>query len=245
MAYLLLGLALLVLAILAARALVDADPKNLARTVRRVGGYTALGVALLFALTGRFALAVPLAAAGAMLLGWNLPGGFNPFPGGTRKTQGQQSRVRTATVEMELDHDTGDLDGRVVAGRFAGRMLSSLEEGALAGLWAECDASDPQAAQLLEAYLDRYFPDWRDRAGAEASAGGDSSRAHAAGARMTEEEAYGVLGLEPGASAADIRRAHRTLMKKLHPDHGGSDYLAARINEARELLLNKRGQAGR
>ena len=54
---------------------------------------------------------------------------------------------------------------------------------------------------------------------------------------MSREEAYEVLGLQPGAAEADIRDAHRRLMRGAHPDAGGSDWLAARINQARDVLL--------
>jgi DnaJ family protein C protein 19 len=58
-----------------------------------------------------------------------------------------------------------------------------------------------------------------------------------AGGPMTRAEAYQVLGLQPGASEENIRAAHRRLMQAAHPDHGGSDWLAARINQARDILL--------
>jgi DnaJ-domain-containing protein 1 len=101
---------------------------------------------------------------------------------------------------------------------------------------AECRVSDQDGARLLEAYLDRRFPAWRKDAEPDEHPrpGGD---AHAGA--MTEEEAYQILGLAPGASAEEIRRAHRTLMKKLHPDQGGSTYLAARVNQAKEILLRR------
>lgn len=235
MQYLLIGLALLLLLLLAGRKLVDADPKKLARTIRLVGGYGALGLALVFAVTGRFPLAIPLGFVAAMLLGRSLPfgfpGGFGPFPGNADKSAGQQSRVRTAFFEMTLDHDTGDIGGRVLKGQFAGRDLADLGSAELTALWSECHDQDAQSAQLLAAYLDRNAPGWRETA----SGGGPGTGA--GGGPMTVEEAYDVLGLAPGASESDIRRAHRELMKKLHPDQGGSNYLAAKLNEAKDLLL--------
>ena len=102
----------------------------------------------------------------------------------------------------------------------------------LAMLWRDCRFADPKSAQLIEAWLDRTHPTWReDMARAESEPG--------AGGIMTRDEAYEILGLAPGAGAEDIRRAHRDLMKKLHPDDGGSGYLAAKINEAKDVLSGK------
>ncbi len=231
MPYFLIGLALLVLLLFAAHRLISADPRKLARQIRLFGGYGALGLAALFAVTGRFPLAVPLAMIGAMLLArglsFGLPGGFGP--GNANKSAGQQSRVRTAFFEMTLDHDTGEIGGQVLQGQFAGRDLAGLGRAELIALWSECRDEDAQSAQLLAAFLDRNEPGWRETASGAGAGGGDRP--------MTVEEAYEVLGLAPGASESDIRRAHRVLMKKLHPDHGGSNYLAAKINEAKDLLL--------
>jgi hypothetical protein len=124
--------------------------------------------------------------------------------------------------------------GTVLAGRHAGQPLDALELSTVLGLLAEFDA-DSRA--LLAAYLDRREPGWREHAQDDATAGAGGP---ARGGKMTEEEAYQVLGLAPGASAGDITRAHRTLMKKLHPDQGGSTYLAAQINAAKEVLLRRR-----
>lgn len=236
MHYFILAVLVLLLVYAGLRAFLNANPKTLAQNLRKIGGVAMLVLALFFAATGRFVMAVPLGIFAITLLGRSLagsPGGFNPFPGNASKSTGQRSRVRTRTVEMELDHDTGEMEGRVTAGRFTSRFLSSMDIGELMALWTECRSLDPQAAQLLEAYMDRRFAGWRDDA-TGASTGGPAG--HSDGP-MSRDEAYEVLGLQPGASKADIRRAHRTLMKKLHPDQGGSTYLAAKINQAKDLLL--------
>ena len=238
MQYLILILALLLLFLFGLKAFANASPANMARTLRNIGGSSALMIALFLAATGRFPLAIPLGLVAFSLLRGNFssfPGGFGPFPGNANKRGGQNSRVRTRTIEMELDHDTGDMDGHVIRGRFSSRQLSSMDEQDLIGLWSDCQAGDTQAAQLLEAYLDRRFSDWREHAGAGAKGSGET-RGGPEGP-MNVDEAYDILGLQAGASSADIRRAHRKLMKRMHPDQGGSTYLAAKINEAKDLLL--------
>lgn len=236
MQYFLIGILFLFLVIAGLRAFLNANPKTLARSTRKVVGIGALLLAGFFAVTGRFVFAVPLGILAMSLLGRSFSGagGFNPFPGGANKSSGQRSRVRTTNVEMELDHDTGDMEGTVLQGKFAGRPLSSLDEAELLTLLGECRTADTQAAQLMEAYLDRRFPDWHNRAGQ--SRASDEPNTQTDGP-MTVDEAYRILGLEPGASKTDIRHAHRSLMKKMHPDHGGSTYFAAKINQAKDLLL--------
>jgi hypothetical protein len=136
---------------------------------------------------------------------------------------------------MELNHDSGVIEGRVLAGRHRDRRLAELTFEQLLEVREDCRVDDAQSVTLIEAYLDRFHgADWRGR-----QTGGQSSgnTARPASAAMTREEAYEVLGLAPGASDAEIRDAHHRLMMKLHPDHGGSDYLAAKINQARDLLL--------
>ncbi len=243
MLYLLLGLAILIFLVLVGRAFVAADPKNLAATLRKIGGWTAIALAGLLAVTGRFALALPLAFVGATLLGRSFPfarsfpGGFGPFSGHANKSAGQQSKVRTAFVEMLLDHDSGQMDGTITKGQHAGETLSGLDIETLIGLAIHYRQSDPQSAQLLAAYLDRREPDWRQGPQAQTAGAGGSDARDASSGIMSVDEAYEVLGLKPGAGEDEVRHAHRALMKKLHPDQGGSTYLAAKINQAKDVLL--------
>jgi DnaJ-domain-containing protein 1 len=137
---------------------------------------------------------------------------------------------------MVLDHDSGRMEGQCLKGRFAGKALSSLSDHELLHLLDELRATDSQGALLMEAYLDRRSQGWRDRHSRHTER---EEPRHPRGPRgdMTTNEAYDVLGLKAGAKEAEIRAAHRKLMMKFHPDQGGSTYLAARINEAKEILL--------
>lgn len=147
----------------------------------------------------------------------------------------RSSEVESECIRMRLDHDSGTMSGIVRRGVFAGRRLEELTRAELLALWRQCRVEDAPGANLLEAYLDRAMPDWRVE-GQRSSAGGSTSGARAPDA-MTRAEAYEVLGLSWGASQAEIREAHRRLMMKLHPDQGGTTYLAAKLNRAREVLL--------
>jgi hypothetical protein len=212
-----------------------ANPAVLAKAVKMVGGVAALGAAALLLFRGRFDMAFLVGGAAAWLLGWSglpIPG----FGSRTAKRPGAVSRVRSAMVEMELDHDTGDMGGSVLAGAYAGRSLASLSELELKLLYDECLRADGDGVRLLEAYLDRRFAGWREHAEGDRDARpvGDAPPG-----AMTEQEAYEILGLQPGAGVDEIRQAHRALMKKLHPDQGGSTYLAARVNRAKEILLGR------
>lgn len=151
---------------------------------------------------------------------------------------GQQSDVKTRFLRMGLDHDTGMLFGEVLEGRFAGRSLSELNLQELVTLWREIRPLDEQSTAVLETYLDRtHGESWRDHAAegeAERRRGGD---ADARSGHMSREEALHILGLSSESTADEIKAAHRRLMQKLHPDQGGSTYLAAKINEAKRVLL--------
>ena len=208
-----------------------ANPRNVAVVLKATGGVGALAGAALLGVRGRIDIAVPLGIFGLGLLGW-LPFGPAGFGARTQKSTGQVSRVRSAFIEMELDHDTGDMRGTILAGPHVGRGLDELD---VATLTAFLPDIDEESRALLMAYLDRRDPAWREHAQGGATAGPGSWST----GKMTEEEAYQILGLAPGASIDDIGRAHRTLMKKLHPDQGGSTYLAARVNEAKDVLTRR------
>jgi len=232
MVYLVLGIAALALGLIALRTFAQANPASVARRMRIGGGVVSLLAAGLLALRGIEIAAAPLAMLGSWLIwGRTLP----PWLGGggnARRTPGQTSRVVTEHLEMELDHDSGEMRGRVLRGMFAGRDISTLDPTDLGLLWQDCRHVDPQSAQLVEAYLDRIHPTWR-----EDMARGESDMSRGPDGRMTDEEALDILGLKTGAGEEAIRRAHRELMLKLHPDRGGSTYLAAKINEAKDVAL--------
>jgi hypothetical protein len=154
--------------------------------------------------------------------------------GKKEKPQPRRAMVRTAALEMELDQQTGGLEGLVLAGRREGRLLGSMNKAELIALYGEL-AADSESRQLLEAYLDSRFPVWRKDP--KTNLGKRLGGAPGSGP-MTKEEAYKVLGLEAGAAAADVRKAHRRLMQRLNPEVGSSSFLAARINEAKDVLLS-------
>jgi hypothetical protein len=227
----LLGVVALLLLLWAASAFIKAEPKEVARVLRWIGGGAALLLAGFLLFRGAIAFAIPLGAFGLSLLGWT---SFWPAPFGSRtqRSTGQVSRVRTAFLEMELNHDSGKMNGHVLAGIHQGASLDALDRATLMRVLSEVDAD---SRDLLAAYLDRREPGWREEARRDAGA----EARPADGGKMTEKEAYQILGLQPGASPEEISRAHRSLIKKLHPDQGGTTYLAARINEAKDVLLRR------
>ena len=189
---------------------------------------------------GRFPLAIPLAFFGLALLGLRSdPGSGSGGPFGRRKSPGQKSEVRTDALEMALDHDSGEMEGRCLKGQFAGQD-AVLAERSRPPRSARGAARHGRARRvLIEAYLDRRAQGWREGRAEEAAK--EQARAPRGGRiRMPREEAYEVLGLKKGAGEDEIRAAHRKLMMKVHPDQGGSDYLAARINEAKDVLLGRK-----
>jgi len=153
-------------------------------------------------------------------------------PGGGNNQSPPQSEIKTRFLHMVLVHETGMMDGKVLFGQFMDAQLSSLSLEQLLELHDECLA-DNDSINVLEAYLDREHQDWRE------SSGRRSNTAHSSG-EMNEQQALDILGLQPDSTRDEIVDAHRKLMQKMHPDRGGSTYLAARINEAKDFLLGKR-----
>ncbi len=234
--YILIGVAGLLVLWLIVQWITSAPPAHIMRALKWLAGIAGGIVTLWLLLSGRLIPALVSASLlMPMLARWK--GLYNRLRnlGGPRA--GQATAVETPWLRMTLDHDSGAMDGTVLAGVWRGRRLGEMSVAELLALLAEVRVSDPDGSAVLEAYLDRARPDWRVDANSAGAAGpGEAAPAAPSGA-MTREEAHRILGLEPGADERAIREAHRRLMLKLHPDQGGSTYLAAKINQAKDLLL--------
>ncbi len=230
--WLALGLVVLAAVLLLARGAMAADPKVVAKALRYAGAVVLGAGAVYFFFFGRIEAAIMLGWGALMVLGrW--PGSMKGWR--TAGSAGKRTEVTTDTLRMILDHDSGDVEGTVLKGAHKGRRLDELDRAQLLALHAECRVHDPQAATLLESYFDRAWgAEWRTETGGTKSASG---AAGARGGAMSEEEARAVLGVGPAAAAEEIRDAYHRLMKKLHPDQGGSTYLASQLNAAKDILL--------
>ena len=197
------------------------------------------GVLLVLVATGRmpwlFALIgaiIPLARRLFSLLRFAplLSGIFNRVNNSTASS-GQQSLVETQYLSMRLDHDSGQLSGSVKNGLHAGIELHQLSQNQLLDLYKSYLKLDSDSEQLLGNYIDRtYGTEWR-------SQNQSNNVDETSTAQLSVNEAYAVLGLEPDANKQSILNAHKQLMQKIHPDRGGSSYLAVKINQARDLLI--------
>ena len=218
-----------------------ANPAAVARGMRRGGGAALLIVALYMLARGEIGVALAFAGFGFWLVTGRRASLWSGFARrrGPKSAKRRVSRVRSATIEMELDQTSGVMSGLVLAGPFEGSKLEQLDRVNLAALYDFCRSADAEGARLLEAYFDRRSPGWRGAAEHERDAGsGPGAMSRRAGG-MSEEEACKLLGLPKGASREDVARAHRSVMKKAHPDHGGSTDLAARVNEAKDVLMRR------
>ncbi len=239
-------LALATFAVVAARVFVRASPHDLAQAAKAFAAtFTALlGSGLIYA--GRFGFAIAALGATAYAIrafkkGQRPPDAFETAESRDAGHDDDPS-VTTATLAMRLDPATGALDGEVRRGRFRGKRLSALPLGYLMTLLGDVRRDDPESEPLLEAFLDRRHPGWRSESADDGGDRGEDGRASADGEAMTERRALSILGLEPGADEAAIKAAHRRLMAQVHPDRGGSSYLAAQLNAAREYLLQHRNR---
>ena len=227
----LFGAIVLVLLVFLLRAFVSTSPTVLFRALRYAGAIALAGFAGLLFFTERPAAALFVASAAWSVFtgGRILPHGWPHLRGRSRAAGSQTSSVRTAWLEMELDHESGAMRGTILQGHYAGVRLDELDRATVIELYETSD--DAETRRLLEAWLDRtYGADWRaaQQEPAPPSQSGSMSRA----------EALRVLGLKEGATQEEVRAAHRRLMLQNHPDRGGSDYLASKINEAKDVLLD-------
>jgi hypothetical protein len=215
-----------------------AKPRLIARSVKGLGLAVLVALGLWLVVTGKlaglFAIAIGLTPWIARALRahalWRMVKQFGVRMGGGQASAGNASQVETRFLRMELDHDSGRLDGEILEGPWRGRQLSGLSFEQAVDLLRQVQL-DPDSARVLEAWIERKWPDWRER---ESSAAGPAAPRSAA---MSVEEARDVLGLGADAGPDDIRAAHRRLMMANHPDHGGSTWIAARLNQARDRLL--------
>jgi hypothetical protein len=210
----------------------DAGRLGTAITATSIGFGVLGGILLLLGSRGGLLL---LAVAGGLYLIFSLHGWWLQ----QRDTSGSVGRrppIVTKYLNVVADANTGKLYGTVLAGRFRNRRLTELSLEQLLEVREQCRRDDADATLLIEAYLDQaYGAAWKAKSEAGPFAG--ARPANTTGSVMTRAEAYEVLGLQPGADGAEIREAHHRLMMKLHPDQGGSDYLATRINQAKDVLL--------
>lgn len=156
-------------------------------------------------------------------------GGLGGSGGGHSKA-GQSSVVRTSVLVMTLDHDTGSINGEVIDGPFDGRTLKDLSMDEINSLYKYCESKDAEALRLLRSYIERDRSD-------EFEESENNTEAHASSGDMTRSEACHVLGVSENASKEDIIAAHRNLIGKMHPDKGGTSYIATMINQAKKTLL--------
>ena len=227
MVWIALGSLVLLLALLALRGFASASVTQVRAALLWFGALLALAVGGLLVVSGRGPMALFLLFALAPLA-WRrwqarrLAASFGAAPPSQRAAE---DVVETATLSLRIDPATGTMSGTVLRGRHAGCDLTMLRRSQIEEIFVDCLENDPDSAPLLEAWIARMQP-------------GDEADAPRPGASpMGREEALAVLGLHEDASPDQVRAAYLRLMRVAHPDRGGSDWLAARLNEARDTLL--------
>ena len=199
-----------------------------AALLMRGGPFLLIVIGVLLTALRRGVIGLPLIFIGVTWL--RRTRGLGPI----KPSGGRKSTVRSTHLEMELDHDTGELDGEILTGQMRGAKLSELSEEELLSLYQQI-RSDSESAALLESFLDRYHQGWQTGAQSSTSAWEESTSS----GQMSKQEAYQILGVTPEASREEIYDAWRRLIKRVHPDSGGSAFLAAKINAAKSVLLDE------
>lgn len=228
-------------------------PEQRKKASAKAGAVALITLLLLLTITGKLHVLAAL-GAGLMIFAKRLFPLLRYFPflkglyqkAKTTQSSGssQRSTVETSLLKMTLDHESGNLDGELLATDNKGKYLSELSLSELISLYGLAEKQYPDSIQVLAAYLDReHGSDWREAANAGSYSGesGQNSRGSDS-VEMTASEAYAVLGLDQNATKEEVIAAHRKLMQKLHPDRGGSNYLAAKVNQAKALLLSRNGK---
>ena len=238
MSYLIPGVALMLLLLLAGKWFVSAEPRTLARILKPLLIIFGVIIVLLLVFTGKLIWvfwALPFLVP--MYMRWRHAARWakNTSRMSSGGASGMASEVTSKYLDMRLDHDSGDMNGTVRTGMYEGAHLSDLNLQQLLDLYQDYAGHDSESARLLGAYLDRMHPDWRDQ---PSGTGQNEDEAFAQGSgTMSRAEAFRILGIDETADEAEIKAAHHRLIAGLHPDRGGSAYLAAKINEARDVLL--------
>jgi DnaJ-domain-containing protein 1 len=235
--YLIAGLMLLGSTLLFLRWLANANPAMVAGRVRQFGWFALIGLIgfAAFRFPGLALFAIPAA----------LPMIRRAFSGGgvfqSSAAQPRLSEVETEYLSVELDHDSGAMNGMVKKGAYAGRPLDALERAECQSLAATLALEDRDGFSVFAEYYQRRFgtplhEDAEARAGDFAAGyNGDFSSSP-----MDARAAADLLGVDIIADRETVNQAYRAAMKSAHPDRGGSAELAARLNRARDLLLERR-----
>ncbi len=238
MPWLIFAIAVVLGLYLVARWWAQADPRQILKALRWTGAAVGLVLLVVIVFSGRWSwLPAVLVLGIPWLRRFSALNTMRKNARGPRS--GQSSEISTRFLRMELDHDSGEMTGEVTGGQFAGRGLLELNLGELIELWRECAAGDEQSRLVLENFLDRGHPEWRSVAGVgpREETSGARSDSPWANTGMSADEACEILGVPASASPEDIENAYRRVMKSAHPDHGGSDWMAAKVNQAKDVLL--------
>lgn len=225
---------------------INSSPKQRRQLAYIIAIGLAAGVLLLLLLTGRVHFLAALVAA-LIPFAKKLPLLLRYFPllrhlkqqlGGAKKVGPEDtSTVVTSLLAMSLQQRSGRIDGEVLLGEFKGQRLTQLSLSQLFQLYQVASDHYVDSIPVLDAFLKRHVGiAWRKKA-EQLGFQFDELNMTADSPEMDVSRALQILGLEPGASKQEVLDAHRKLMQKLHPDRGGSNFLAAQVNTAKDVLL--------